>query len=198
MNQPIGGIILAGGQSKRMGTNKALLRLEPEGLTLIEKIVITLREVTAEVLLVTNQPNDYVKLGLPITSDNYRVRASLVGLEAGLAATKYEYNLVVACDMPYLNSSLLRNLVSQPSNYDALVPISSEKQLETLCAIYARSCLPVIRERLEQGDYKMAGWLTEVKTIFVPISELEEFDPALRSFINLNTPEEFERYKNLS
>lgn len=103
MNEPIGGIILAGGQSKRMGTNKALLRTEPDGPTMIEKALAALREITLEVLLVTNQPHEYEWLGLPMVGDNYKVGASLAGLEAGLTASKYQYNVVVACDMPYIN-----------------------------------------------------------------------------------------------
>jgi molybdopterin-guanine dinucleotide biosynthesis protein A len=197
MDKLVGGIILAGGQSKRMGTNKALLRVEPGGLTLIEKVVAALGEVSAEVQLVTNQAATYTWLGLPIIADNYQVGASLTGLEAGLAASHYEYNLVVACDMPYLNPALLRSLVKRPRNYEVLVPVNSENQPETLCAIYSQSCLSVIRERLEQGNYKMAGWLAEVRTVFIPVSELKEYDPILRSFINLNTPEEFESFRNL-
>lgn len=195
MDEPVGGIILAGGQSRRMGTNKALLRTEPDGPTLLEKVLTALRQVTAEVLLVTNRPEEYTWLGLPVVSDNYKVGASLAGLEAGLSAAKYEYNLVVACDMPYINPELLRYLVKRRRDYDALVPVSAERQPETLCAVYSQSCLPAIRQRLERGEFKMAGWFSEVKTVFVEAHELETFDPALESFINLNTPEEFEQYK---
>lgn len=196
MNETIGGIILAGGQSRRMGTNKALLRLEPGGPTLIERVVAALRPVTAGLLLVTNQPDEYAWLNLPMVGDNYKVGASLAGLEAGLAASSFEYNLVVACDMPYINPELLRGLVNRPRDYDALVPVNRDNQRETLCAVYSRCCLPAIRQSLEQGNYRMAGWFSEVRTMFVPAHELEQYDPALESFINLNTPQELERYKN--
>jgi molybdopterin-guanine dinucleotide biosynthesis protein A len=197
INEPVGGIILAGGQSRRMGTNKALLRPQTDGPTLLERALAALREVTPQVLLVTNQPEEYSWLDIPMVGDNYRVGASLAGLEAGLNASHYEYNLVVACDMPYIRPELLRYLVAYRREYDALVPVSTEGQAETLCAIYNRRCLPVIRRQLEQGIFKMAGWFSEVKAVYIPARELENYDPALSSFINLNTPEEFERFKKL-
>src|SRR5689334_21227396 len=131
MDEPVGGIILAGGRSSRMETNKALLRTEPDGPTLLEKVLMALRQFTAEVLLVTNRPEEYTWLGLPLVSDNYKVGASLAGLEAGLSSTKHEYNLVVACDLLYINPELLRFLVKRWRDYDALIPVSAERQPET-------------------------------------------------------------------
>ncbi len=195
-NFPIGGIILAGGQSRRMGTNKALLRLEPDGPTIIEKVVAALQEVTSEILLVTNQPQIYEWLDLPMVGDNYQVGASLAGLEAGLSASKYEHNLVVACDMPYLNPELLRYLLNYVEQYAAIVPVGPDEQLETLCAVYSRQCLTAIRAKLAQGQYKMAGWLDEVNSYRVPTEELEKCEPDLRSFVNLNTPAELEHFKH--
>jgi len=192
----VGGIILAGGQSRRMGTNKALLRLEPGGPTIIEKVLTALREVSPEIWLVTNQPTTYAGLGLPMVGDNYQVGASLAGLEAGLTVSPHQFNLVVACDMPYLNPILLRTLVDWPRDYAALVPLNNEGQPETLCAIYSKDCLPAIRMQLAQGQYRLAGWLSQVKTVFVPAAKLEIADPGLGSFTNLNTPSEFERYRN--
>lgn len=180
-----------------MGTDKALLRMQPGGPTLIERVIAALRAVTTEILLVTNRPDEHTWLGFPVVGDNYRVGASLAGVEAGLTASPHEYNLIVACDMPSISPELLRGLVNRPRDYDALVPVNRDNQPETLCAIYSRRCLPVIRQRLEQGNYKIAGWLPEVKTSFVPASELEQYDKALQSFVNLNTPEELQRFKDV-
>ncbi len=77
MGGAVGGIILAGGQSRRMGTNKAFLRFDPEGLSLIEKVLNSLKRITAGITLVTNQPEEFSWLGLPMVGDNYRVGASL-------------------------------------------------------------------------------------------------------------------------
>ncbi len=196
MNEPIGGIILAGGRSRRMGTNKALLKLEANGPTIIEKVVAALGAVATDILLVTNEPTQYEGLGLPMVGDNYKVGASLAGLEAGLSAAKQAYNIVVACDMPYIEIGVLRWLAERQRDYAALVPVSPEGQLETLGAVYSRECLGAIRQKLAQGEYKMAGWLSEVKTVWVNADELAAYDPEWRSFINLNTPEEFERFKS--
>lgn len=197
MQEQAGAIILAGGRSRRMGTNKALLRLEPGGPTLIEKVSQVLGEVTSEIILVTNQPELYEMLGLEMVLDNYPVGASLAGLEAGLAAAKPKFNLVVACDMPYLKPNLLRFLLEEPRDFEALVPRDRDGQLETLCAVYSKSCLPPIRAGLEKGQFKLAGWLDQVNTRYLPVEQLEKLDVELNSFVNLNTPEEFQQYSRL-
>lgn len=178
-----------------MGTNKALLRLSPDGPTFVEQVVAAVRQVSAEVWLVTNQPEQYTGLSLPTVGDNYQVGASLAGLEAGLSNSPYQYNIVVACDMPYVNSKLLQGLLDRRQNYAALIPINHTGQLETLCALYSQGCLSAIRQYLALGRYKMTDWLSEVNTGYVSAAELEECEPGLRSFLNFNTPEELARFK---
>src|SRR5690349_20502843 len=113
----LGVIILAGGQSRRMGTNKALLRLAPGGPTLIEQVV-ALTAPLGPALLVTNTPADYAFLGLPMVPDARPGSGALGGLYSGLQAAPAPYNLAVACDMPFLQPALLRWLADQPRDYD--------------------------------------------------------------------------------
>ncbi len=185
-----GAIILAGGQSRRMGTDKALLRLSPGGPRILEMVLAAVKPLAGEVIISTNRPADYGWTGLPLIEDNYRDCGPLGGLEAGLAASASVINLVVACDMPLLEPALLNFLVKLVPGYQAVVPLNEQGRAEPLCAVYSKDCLPAIRQRLAANSLKMAGWLADVKTLFVPAQKLAEIDPEMRSFRNLNRPED--------
>jgi molybdopterin-guanine dinucleotide biosynthesis protein A len=189
---PIGGIILAGGQSRRMGRPKALLRLTPDGPTLIELALAAVRAVAADLVLVTNAPETYAFLGCRMVADQYPGLGALAGIHAGLAAGAHEHNLIVACDMPFLNPALLAALAAEPRDYDALIPRRDDGQWETLHAIYGRACLPAIGARLAAGAGRVIAFFPEVRVRALDETWLRRYDPDLRSFDNLNTPEEFD------
>jgi molybdopterin-guanine dinucleotide biosynthesis protein A len=188
MDDTIGAIILAGGQSRRMGHNKALLRLAPEGPRLIELALAAARTIASEPVLSTNTPDAYAWLGLPIVADAVPDAGPLAGLAAGLAALASEWALLVGCDMPTIAPDLLRLLVAYRQGAQAVVPLNQDDRPEPLCALYHRSCLPVIQDRLASGDYAMMAWLPLVVTHYIPTAEVRAVDPTLRSFRNLNTP----------
>ena len=183
-----GAIILAGGQSRRMGTDNAFLRLEPGGPRLLEMVLAAVKPLVGEIVISTNRPGAYDWTGLPLVADNFQDCGPLAGLEAGLAASRAGKSLVVACDMPWLEKALLGFLLEQACGYQAVVPLNPAGRAEPLCAVYSKECLPVIRRHLAEGSFKMAGWLGDVKTLFVPAQKLAEFDPELHSFRNLNRP----------
>lgn len=190
----LGGIILAGGQSRRMGTNKALLRLTPDGPTLIEGVVDALRPF-GPLVLVTNTPEVYAWLGLAMVPDALPGTGALGGLYSGLDAASALYNFVVACDMPALQPALLQHMADQPRDYDVLiprwqVPHDPRPQLETLHALYSRACLPALRAHLDAGDRRLISFLPDVRVRYLDEPALRAVDPDLRSFRNLNTPDE--------
>ena len=194
----LGVIILAGGESRRMGVNKALLRLAPGGPTLIEQVVATTAPL-GPALLVTNTPDQYAFLNVPMVPDARPGSGALGGLYSGLRAAGASFNLAVACDMPFLRPALLRYLADQPRDYDVLIPRWSEPhpegtrprpQLETLHAIYSRACLPAIERHLDAGDLRLVSFFRDVQVRYVEEVELRRVDPTLHSFRNLNTPEE--------
>ena len=185
-----GAIILAGGQSRRMGTDKALLRLQPGGPRMLEMVLAAVKQAAGEVVISTNRPADYKWTGLRLVEDNYQNCGPLGGLEAGLAASTSQINLVVACDMPWVEPSLLNFLVGLVPGYQAVVPLNEQGRAEPLCAVYTKDCLPAIRRHLAANSLKMSGWLEDIKTLFVPAPKLEEIDPEMRSFQNLNRPED--------
>lgn len=192
----IGAAILAGGESKRMGQNKALLRLSTDGPTLVDTVVARLAEAGyTSPLLVANTPADYAFLGLPTFPDSVRGKGALGGILTALQRSPHERVLVVACDMPALNPALLRYMSMQPAGYDAYVPAwlspSGERQVEPLHAIYARSCIPVIEGRIREGRLKLGDMLGALNVLYLPEAEMRGYDPELRSFSNINTPEEW-------
>lgn len=187
----IGGVILAGGKSSRMGTNKALLRLQPTGLTLIEQVVNALRKVTPDITLVTNDLTTYAWLQLPTICDNYQEAGPLGGIEAGLNNSNYSHNLVVACDMPFLQPELLIFLLEQIEKQpqkQAIMPQKPNGEPEPLCAIYSRAALPQIQYQLQNHKYKLLELLNQLDVLYLPTTQLERFDPELHSFVNLNKP----------
>ncbi|MDQ3704177.1 MAG: molybdenum cofactor guanylyltransferase [Chloroflexota bacterium] len=200
-NQGVGVAVLAGGASTRMGTNKALLRQHPNGPTMIETVVARLSEAgLAPHLLVTNSPQDFAFLNIPIVTDDIPGAGSLGGIYTALNHLLYERTLTVACDMPLLNPSLLRYMAFLPTEADVLVPrwtdAEGNRHIETLHAIYSRRCIEPIRKRIEAGKLKVQALLEDVSVEYVDEAELRHYDPQLKSFRNINTPEEWERLRS--
>lgn len=191
-----GAAILAGGESRRMGRNKAFLRLIPDGPTLIETVVARLAEAGYQSpLLVANAPADYAFLGLPTFPDSIQGKGALGGILTTLQHSPHELVLVVACDMPALNPVLLRYMSMQPAGYDAYVPAwlssSGERQVEPLHAVYTRSCIPEIEGRIREERLKVGDLLDALNVLYLPEAEMRGYDPNLLSFSNINTPDEW-------
>src|SRR5690606_26581772 len=148
------GVLLAGGQSRRMKTNKALLDWQGEPL-----IAFQARRFQAwfsETILITNTPSEYAFLGLPMYSDRIPGLGPLVGIEAALGASRFPLAFVAACDMPFIDEALVRYMVELAAgDYDAVVPRIG-RQREPLHAVYGKACLPHIAELLDQGTYAVA------------------------------------------
>ena len=114
--QSITGVILSGGQSSRMGKNKALMSLG--GRRLVDRVVDVLREVFADLLMITNTPDVYADLGLPMVGDVYPDKGSLGGIYSAIYHVSTPYCFVVACDMPFLNGALMRHMMEPMTDYD--------------------------------------------------------------------------------
>ncbi len=153
------GIILAGGKSSRMGTNKALLELN--GRRIIEGIAETLRNITDEMIVVTNTFADYEFLQLPMVEDNWKGMGPLAGIEAGLTASNTEHNLIVACDMPFISVELGRYLLTCLDESQAAVPVI-EGTRHPLFAAYRREVLEEARKSLEKNELRIGQLLKNV------------------------------------
>ena len=189
IQQPITGVILAGGKSSRMGQNKALMLLG--GKRLVDRVVEVMRSVFDDLLMVTNTPDVYADLGVPMMRDVWPEKGSLGGVYSAIYHVATPYCLVVACDMPFLRTAVLRYLITQMADYDVVVP-DVLGELQTLHAIYSKACLQPIERCLEMNRLRIVGFFPEVRVRTITASELEPYDPALLAFQNLNTPEEFQ------
>jgi molybdopterin-guanine dinucleotide biosynthesis protein A len=185
----ISGVMLAGGKSSRMGQNKALMSLG--GRRLIDRVASVLREVFRELLLVTNSPEVYADLSVPMVSDVFPDKGSLGGIYSAIYHASTPYCLIVACDMPFLNAAVMRYLVEHMADYDVVVP-EIHGELQPLHAVYSKACLEPIAHCLEANRLKVVGFFPEVRVRTVTASELQSLDPELLAFQNLNTPEEFQ------
>jgi len=175
-----------------MGRPKGLLPIGKA--TLIETVLARVREACASVLLVTNTPESYRQLGIPMVSDALPDRRSLVGIYTGLLRAEGPA-FVCGCDMPFLNPALIRHLGTLVEGVDAVIPRHAG-EYEPLHAVYTPACLDPIRRCLSRGD-RNTGFLGDVRVRVVEVEEIRRFDPDLRSFINVNTPEDYARIQRM-
>jgi molybdopterin-guanine dinucleotide biosynthesis protein A len=190
--------IQAGGQSTRMGQNKALMPFL--GRPFIAHLVGRVRGLADELLVTTNEPENYKFLGLPLFVDPLPGVGALGGLYTALSAAQEPLVAVVACDMPLIQPGLLsaqRDLLLR-EGADVVIP-RSPAGLEPLHAIYRRdTCLPAVRSAIESGERRMVGWLSAVKVRVMEPAEIAIYDPKQISFVNVNTPEEYRQAENLA
>jgi molybdopterin-guanine dinucleotide biosynthesis protein A len=188
------GVVQAGGKSTRMGGNpKALIELG--GRSIVERVVAALTPAVDDVLVVTNTPELYAFLGLPMVADVYPDHGSLGGIYSGLRAAG-EIAFTVACDMPFLHPAVVRLVVERAGEGDVVIPRVGE-QLETMHAAYSQTCLPPIEARLRAGRLKIVGFFDDVRVVEIGAAEVARFrDPAI-AFMNVNTPDELERARAL-
>jgi len=191
----ITGVVQAGGKSMRMGGRpKALIQLG--GRSIVERVVAALTPVVDDVLVVTNTPELYAFLKLPMVADVYPDHGSLGGIYSGLRAAG-DIAFTVACDMPFLHPDVVRLVVARAGEGDVVIPRVGE-QLETMHAAYGKACLPPIQERLHAGRLKIVGFFESVRVVEISEVEVARFrDPAV-AFMNVNTPDELERARALS
>lgn len=184
------GIVLAGGKSSRMGFNKALI--EFGGRRLIEATVDCLAALFPEVLIIANDPPLYAYLGRKVVPDLIPESGSLGGIYTGLSVASHPTSFFAACDMPFLNADLITLLVHEAEGWDAVVPLVGG-ELQPLHAVYAKTCLPFMKEAIGGGVLKIARFFPKVKVKIIEEPALRAVDPHLLGFMNVNTPLELER-----
>jgi molybdopterin-guanine dinucleotide biosynthesis protein A len=196
MSEPISVAILAGGQSRRMGQNKAFVEIG--GQPMIERVVARVRGLGDEMLLIANTPTEYAHLGLPVHPDLIPNKGALGGLYTAIAQAGHDYVLVVSCDQPFLNSALLGHLIGLRYGYDVVVPLNHDGLPESMHAVYGKPCLGPIRQRLEAGRLKVISFYADVRVREVSGGEVDRFDPQRRSFMNVNTPTDLAEARRLA
>ena len=190
--------VIAGGKSSRMGTDKAFAAIQ--GKPLIEHMLSRIADLGQdETILITNRPADYASLRLPTYTDVIPEKGSLGGIYTALCHSQQPYTLVLACDMPFVNASLLRHMAGlcQDDQFDVIVP-RVERYPEGLHAIYSQACLQPIRERIDDDQLKVISFYGRVRVRFLDEAEYLSYDPKKLSFFNVNTPEELAEAQRLA
>jgi molybdopterin-guanine dinucleotide biosynthesis protein A len=185
--------ILAGGQSKRMGTDKALLPVG--GQSMIKHVVETVRVKVREVNIISNEPQKYAFLNLPIYKDAVQKRSPLVGIYTALLHSRQQRCLTIACDLPFLSAELIQFLCENCDSYDVLA-FESDSGIEPLCAVYSKNCLPVIEKQIHSDNFKITNFYHNVLTRIVPLGPGMSFYDS-KVFFNVNTREELKQARNL-
>lgn len=191
------GIILAGGKSSRMGTNKALLLID--GKTVIERIVDEVKETVDELLIVTNSFEEYEFLNLPMVEDVWKGMGPLAGIHAGLNRSSHDKNLIVACDMPFVSGKLGALLLHELVDFQAVVP-NIEGQLHPLFAAYHKNVSEKVEECIKENQLRIRAFLQQTHTKIVNEEELKNLGFRFREldFFNMNHPEEYTKAINMN
>jgi molybdopterin-guanine dinucleotide biosynthesis protein A len=192
--------IQAGGQSSRMGEDKALKTFL--GRPLIQRVIEQLSPIADELIVTTNRPDDYSFLHLRLTlrADLKPGRGALGGLYTAIASAHHPIVAVVACDMPFASGDLLkaasRILLEEAAD---VVIAKTDEGYEPLHAVYRRAtCLPAIEASIEADQWKVVAWFPQVKVRVLTSDEIKRYDPMGLAFWNVNTPEEFAKAEEIA
>jgi molybdopterin-guanine dinucleotide biosynthesis protein A len=192
LSDRVAGVILAGGQNRRMGgADKAFLTVD--GQTVFQRIFRILRRCFPQVVVVSNQPEKYASFDVEVTSDEFRSQGPLAGIHAGLGRARLPYAFVVACDMPFLRPEPIAFLVQRLRAQEAVIPYW-EGDIEPLHAIYATSLRDRIGKALHAGVRAIREFIPEIAVDYVPEAAMRQVRGADESFRNVNTPEEAARF----
>jgi molybdopterin-guanine dinucleotide biosynthesis protein A len=190
--------IQAGGASNRMGSNKAMLPFL--GKPLIARIVGRLSPIADEIFLISNQPELFGFLGIPIHTDTIPGIGPLGGLLAALTLASHPLVGIFACDMPFVNPDLVNAQadILNKENVDVVIPWI-DQQYEPLHAVYRRdTCLPPVTKAIQAGSKRMISWFDAVRIHQMGVTSMQLFDPHGLSIMNVNTPEAFTLAEHLA
>jgi molybdenum cofactor guanylyltransferase len=192
----VSGVILAGGKARRMGgINKALI--EVRGRPIIERVASTLSRIFTRIVIITNCPDSFRFLGLPMYRDIIPGSGSLGGLYTGLKVCGTDYGFLVGCDMPFLRADIIRLMVGKIDDFDVIIP-EAQGYTEPLHALYSQRCVPHIEDLIHQTDYKIFNLFHRVRVNMLPESVFTSFDPDLSFIGNVNSPEDLARAEELA
>ena len=194
MYNDITGIILSGGKSSRMGTNKAFLKLGNKYI--IEILADLLKSIFSKVILVTNEPELYGFLKIDMFEDIYKSKGPLGGIHSGLVNSKTETNFIISCDIPFITKPLIEFIINYPSDKKIKVPFA-DGFVQQLCGVYSRSKLPEIEDQLSYNDSLSS--ITKCKVLKLVeeapgeiiniVKEMPEYEA--NTFLNMNDNAEF-------
>jgi molybdopterin-guanine dinucleotide biosynthesis protein A len=186
------GVILSGGLSSRFdGVNKALLSVG--GRRIIDRLLEVFSVLFEDIILVTNHPEQFLQWDLTIVTDIFELRSSLTGIHTGLFYANTPYAFFSACDTPFLKKELVEVIIEQIEEKIDIIMPQTAAGFEPLCAIYSKRCLKPAEDHIKDNKLKIQWALRSNRTKNIPEKELLKVDPDLRSFFNINTPQDLAR-----
>ncbi len=192
-------IILAGGKSIRLGYDKVLE--EVGNRSLLEQVISRIESICSDIIIVTAGDRNFPQLAshprLKVVSDIFPGRGSLGGIYTGLVTSDSFYNLVIACDMPFLNQQLLRYMIEVSDGFDFVIP-RINGLFEPLHAVYSKNCVAPTEFIIKQGRKVIIELFNFVKVRYVEAEEVDRFDPQHLSFFNINTKEDLELARKIT
>ncbi len=184
----VSSIVLAGGKGLRIGRSKALVELDGENL--LQRVVSRLSFLNSDIIIVITEGEKLFQVvsdqKLKIVTDIYRGKGPLVGIYSGLINSDSAYNVVVACDLPFLNKNLIDYMLEVSAGFDIAIPRLGD-MVEPLHAVYSKNCLGAIEKLLVDDNLKIDNLLNMVKVRYVEAEEIDNLDPQHLSFFNVNT-----------
>ena len=194
MTVTLSAAVLAGGGSRRMGRDKALLEIG--GRPMMARVIERIRALFGEISIVGGADRSYGAFGVPVFRDARPGCGSLGGIYTALSTSSAPFVFCLACDMPFISAPLVSFLVGEmrKSGCQAVIPrVGGE--LEPLCAVYSREIIPVIEKDLDTGVRRIKSTLSSLRLRIVEEGEMQPHDPGLHTFFNVNTPEDLRKAK---
>jgi len=193
------GIILCGGRSRRFGKDKALLTID--GVPMVRRMAGRISPVVDEIIIAARDPAQHESLaaisaipdGAEVVFDPVLGYGPVAGILAGLSVSKSKYSICLACDLPYVNPEVIDALFgyAEENNSDAAIPKHPDGVLEPLHAVYGRSMVGACRDAMGEEEHTIRGAISLLDDVlFVPVESLRRFNPDLRTFLNVNYPED--------
>ncbi|MEQ6388529.1 molybdenum cofactor guanylyltransferase [Bacillaceae bacterium S4-13-58] len=187
------GVILAGGQSRRMGTNKALLPLN--GKQAIGHILDEVSTVVESSVIISNEIESYSFLQIPVYQDIHPGKGPLAGLESVMENVESEWYVIIACDMPLISRKIIGELIDEADLCDAVVP-KVEGRKHPLMGVYHRSVLSIVKECIKNNELRMESLLQKISVKYKTSFQVED-SVVQKHFFNMNHPEEYENAKRM-
>lgn len=192
-------IVLAGGEGLRLGRNKALATVG--GTSLFQRVLLSIGFLNSEIIVVTGIKRPFTDFAgypnLRIVTDIYPGKGPLGGIYTGMLASETPYNLVVACDMPFLKQRLLGYMIQLAAGFDIVVPRVG-KMVEPLHAVYSERCISFLEDMVKQDNLSVNHLFGRMKVRYLEADEIDRFDPGHLSFFNVNTEADLKTAQQLA
>ncbi|HEY3372200.1 MAG TPA: molybdenum cofactor guanylyltransferase [Prolixibacteraceae bacterium] len=190
--ESITGIVLAGGRSSRMGTDKSMIRLNDKPL--IQYTIDALKPLCSKVVISSNS-SIYDFTGCEVWADELPDRAPMIGIYSCLRRSETEVNILLSCDMPLMNTELLAYLLDQSDKHDITVPVHEGNFIEPLCGIYKKSSIGILKEFIDKRNFRLNECIRSASSQLVTVDvQLPFYSPLL--FSNINTPDDYRKLQS--